>query len=139
MATLASTVTFAGVKQRRSMIFKSPSTAASASKVRVYSTDLICLVKGYVCLGRRFEMSLNLGSAQARKLAAELARRTGETRSIAVATAIREWLERVRREQGESLADRLLTIGQDCAKRLKKPHGSVDNDDSLYDERGLPR
>ncbi|SCB43326.1 hypothetical protein GA0061099_1007251 [Bradyrhizobium yuanmingense] len=84
-------------------------------------------------------MSLNLGSAQARKLAAELARRTGETRSIAVATAIREWLERVRREQGESLADRLLTIGQDCAKRLKKPHGSVDNDDSLYDERGLPR
>ena len=84
-------------------------------------------------------MSLNIKSPQARELAVELARLTGESVTVAVAIAIRERLDRVRREQGESLADRLLTIGQDCAKRLKRPHGSVDHGGLLYDERGLPR
>ncbi|MGT2504171.1 type II toxin-antitoxin system VapB family antitoxin [Bradyrhizobium guangxiense] len=130
-------MTFAEVKLRRPMVFKISSTAVGASK-RALLHGLNLLGKGLFSLGRRFEMSLNIGSAQTRKLAAELARRTGETLSVAVATAIRERLERVRREQGESLADRLLAIGQDGAKRLKEPHGSVDNDDPLYDERGLP-
>ena len=48
-------------------------------------------------------------------------------------------LDRVRREQGASLADRLVEIGQDCAKRLKEPYRSVDHNELLYDERGLPR
>lgn len=84
-------------------------------------------------------MSLNIKSPQVRNLAAELARLTGESLTVAVATAIRERLDRVRREQGDSLADRLLKIGQDCAKHLKEPNGSVDYDDLLYNERGLPR
>ena len=54
-------------------------------------------------------------------------------------TAGRERLDRVRREQGASLADRLVEIGQDCAKRLKEPFRSTDHADLLYDERGLPR
>ena len=56
--------------------------------------------------------------------------------TAAVTTAVRERLDRVRREQGESLADRLLAIGQDCAKRLKEPFRSADHDELLYDDLG---
>jgi antitoxin VapB len=59
--------------------------------------------------------------------------------TTAVTTAVRERLDRVRREQGNSLADRLVAIGKDCAKRLKEPFRSVDHDKLFYDERGLPR
>ena len=59
--------------------------------------------------------------------------------TAAVTIAVRERLDRVRREQGASLADRLVEIGQDCAKRLKEPFRSTDHGDLLYDERGLPR
>jgi antitoxin VapB len=69
------------------------------------------------------------------RLAEELANRTG----AAVTTAIRERLDPVRREQGASLADRILEIGRQCAKRLKEPYRSVDHSELLYDEWGLPR
>lgn len=59
--------------------------------------------------------------------------------TAAVTIAVRERLDRVRREQGASLSDRLMAIGQDCAKRLKEPFRSTDHGDLLYDERGLPR
>jgi antitoxin VapB len=45
----------------------------------------------------------------------------------------------VRREQSDNLADRLLEIGKDCAKRLKEPFRSADHGELLYDDRGLPR
>jgi len=64
---------------------------------------------------------------------------TGESMTVAVTTAVRERLDRVRREQGASLANRLLEIGQDCAKRLKERFRSADHDELLYDDRGLPR
>ncbi|WP_084251826.1 type II toxin-antitoxin system VapB family antitoxin [Bradyrhizobium sp. AT1] len=83
-------------------------------------------------------MSSRPRSLEPRELAAELARLTEDSLTVPV-IAIRERLDRVRREQEGSLADRLLTIGQDCAKRLKEPRGSVDCDDLLYNERGLPR
>jgi antitoxin VapB len=86
-----------------------------------------------------FQMSLNIKNPETRRLAEELAKRTGESITAAVTTAIRERLDRVRREQGASLADRILEIGQDCAKRLKEPYRSVDHSELLYDERGLPR
>lgn len=37
------------------------------------------------------------------------------------------------------LSDRLLAIGKDCAPILTEPFRSVDHDDLLYDEHGLPR
>jgi antitoxin VapB len=83
-------------------------------------------------------MSLNIKNPQTHQLAAELAERTGESLTSAVTTAVRERLERVRREQGAGLSDRLLKIGQDCAKRLKEPYRSAEHGDLLYDERGLP-
>jgi len=84
-------------------------------------------------------MSLNIKSEETHQLVRELAERTGETMTAAVTAAVRERLERVRREQGESLADRLLAIGRDCAARLKEPFRSADHADLLYDERCLPR
>jgi antitoxin VapB len=84
-------------------------------------------------------MSLNIKSEEAHRLAQELARLTGESMTAAVTQAVRERLDRVRREQAVGLADRLLAIGKDCASRLREPFRSVDHADLLYDERGLPR
>jgi antitoxin VapB len=84
-------------------------------------------------------MGLNIKNEETHRLARELAQRTGETITSAVTTAVRERLERVRREQGDSLADRLSAIGRDCAARLKEPFRSADHADLLYDEHGLPR
>ena len=84
-------------------------------------------------------MSLNIKNKEAHRLAEELAKLTGESMTTAVTIAVRERLDRVRREQNPSLADRLLMIGKDCAAHLKEPFRSADHGDLLYDERGLPR
>jgi len=74
-----------------------------------------------------------------RRLVEELAKLTGETLTGAVTQAVRERLDRLRRERGRPLADRLLLIGKDCAARLKEPFRSADHGDLLYDDRGLPQ
>lgn len=84
-------------------------------------------------------VSLNIKRDEAYRLARELADLTGESVTEAVTRAVQERLERVRRQQGAGLADRLLAIGQDCAAHLKEPYRSIDHADLLYDERGLPR
>ena len=72
-------------------------------------------------------------------MARELAELTGETVTTAVTLALHERLDRVRRRRQTSLADRLLTIGKDCAAHMKEPYRTVDHGQLLYDERGLPR
>jgi antitoxin VapB len=84
-------------------------------------------------------MGLNIKNEETHRLAVELAKLTGESLTAAVRQAVRERLDRIRREKGSSLADRLLAIGKDCAPRLKEPFRSADHADLLYDERGLPR
>ena len=84
-------------------------------------------------------MGLNIKSEEAHRLAEELAKLTGESMTAAVTEAVRQRLERVRRERGVSLADRLIAIGKDCAPRLKEPFRSAEHGDLLYDEFGLPR
>jgi antitoxin VapB len=84
-------------------------------------------------------LGLNIKNEEAHRLAQELAALTGESMTAAVTIALRERLDRVRRERGVTLADRLLKIGKECAARLKEPFRSVDHSDLLYDERGLPR
>jgi antitoxin VapB len=84
-------------------------------------------------------MSLNIKNEEAHRLAAELADLTGESMTAAVTEAIRERLERLRREQRPSRVKRLLAIGKDCAKHLKQPWRTVDHGEYLYDEKGLPR
>jgi antitoxin VapB len=84
-------------------------------------------------------MGLNIKNEETHRLARELAALTGESMTAAVTEAVRERLDRIRRERGVSLADRLLAIGKDCAARLEEPFRSADHADLLYDERGLPR
>jgi antitoxin VapB len=84
-------------------------------------------------------MSLNIKSEETHRLARELARLPGESMTAAITQAVRERLDRVRRDEAIGLADRLVAIGKDCAARLKEPLRSADHGDLLYDERGLPR
>ncbi|HWX95141.1 MAG TPA: type II toxin-antitoxin system VapB family antitoxin [Terriglobales bacterium] len=83
-------------------------------------------------------MGLNIKNAETYRLVEELAKRTGESMTTAITVAVRERLQRIRSEQGEGVADRLLRIGKDCAKRLKEPYRSASHDALLYNERGLP-
>ena len=84
-------------------------------------------------------MGLNIKNDETCRLVEELAKLTGETLTGAVTQAVRERLDRLHRERGGRLADRLLLIGKDCAARLKEPFRSADHGDLLYDRRGLPR
>jgi len=83
-------------------------------------------------------MGLNIKDPTAHELAQALAKETGETMTQAVAEAIRERLDRIRRQRKpEATTAELLAIGHRCASTLKgKP---VDHATMLYDERGLPR
>jgi antitoxin VapB len=73
-------------------------------------------------------LSLNVKNEERHRLARELAALTGESMAAAVTKAMRERLERVRREGSGDLAD-----------RLKEPWRLADVDDLLYDEQGLSR
>jgi len=84
-------------------------------------------------------MTLNIKNEEAHRLARELAQLTGTSLTDAVTEALRERLTRLRGATGGTLADRLLAIGRDCAKRLPPAVRSVDHGDLLYDDRGLPR
>lgn len=84
-------------------------------------------------------MSLNIKRKDTHRLARALAELTGESLTAAVTEAVRERLARLRRERRQSLAERLIAIGADCARHLKEPYRSADHAALLYDERGLPR
>ena len=81
---------------------------------------------------------MNIKNKEANQLARQLSKLTGESLTLAVTEAVRERLDRVRSEHGIGLAERLLLIGRDCAAHLKEPFRSIDHDDMLYDDRGLP-
>ena len=81
---------------------------------------------------------MNIKNKEANQLARQLAKLTGKSLTLAVTEAVRERLDRVRSEHGVDLAERLLLIGRDCAAHLKEPFRSIDHDDMLYDDRGLP-
>jgi antitoxin VapB len=84
-------------------------------------------------------MSMNIKNKEAYRLTRQLSELTGESLTTAVTEAVRERLDRVRREQGVDLVERLLRIGRDCAAHLKQPFRSIDHADMLYDDRGLPK
>jgi antitoxin VapB len=84
-------------------------------------------------------MVMNIKNKEAYRLAKQLSKLTGESPTTAVTEALRERLDRVRREQDVDLAERLLTIGRDCAAHLKESFRTIDHDALLYDEHGLPR
>ena len=87
-------------------------------------------------------MALNIKNEQAVAQARELAAATGESVTRAVATAVRERLDRVRGRADADVAERaarLRQISQDAAPRWPEPDRGAQYGDVLYDEWGLPR
>ena len=83
-------------------------------------------------------MSLNIKSNEADRLVSTLSELTGESKTQAVVEALRERLERIRRDRDrETLATDLLAIGQRCAGYGR--HDATEHGELLYDEQGLPR
>jgi antitoxin VapB len=84
-------------------------------------------------------MALNIKNEETQRLVKKLAELTGESQTSAVTNAVRERLNRIHNKQGESLTERMLAIGRDCASRLKAPFDTIDHAELLYDENGLPK
>ncbi len=85
-------------------------------------------------------MTLNIKREETCQLAAELATLTGENRTEAITRALRERLERVRRERTlEARIQETEAIARRCADLMGSGPGSTDHGDWLYDERGLPK
>ena len=85
-------------------------------------------------------MSLNIKNAEACRLAEELARLTGETKTGAITVALRDRLRiEKRRRNADTVTRELLAIGERCARRLGPGPSAVEHGDLLYDERGLPK
>lgn len=84
-------------------------------------------------------MGMNIKNDETHRLVRDLAALTGESMTTAVTVAVRERLDRIRQTRRVSLADRLVAIGKDCARHIKKPFRTIEHGDLLYDERGLPR
>jgi antitoxin VapB len=83
-------------------------------------------------------MALNIRHPEAERLAAELARQTGETKTEAVTKALRDRLERVRRARsGRRLADELEAIALHCAS-LPVLDDRPPDEILGYDDQGLP-
>lgn len=84
-------------------------------------------------------MPLNIRNAQAEELATLLAKLTGETKTDAVIQALRERLERVRRDRSKrGLAEDLDEIALHCAALPVRDRRGAD-EIMGYDEHGLPR
>ena len=83
-------------------------------------------------------MALNIRHDETERLAAELARLTGETKTEAVRKAVQARLERIKRRRAKGrLAAELDRIARRCAARpvldARSPEAILG-----YDDRGLP-
>src|SRR5262249_12468169 len=74
-------------------------------------------------------MSMNIKNKEASRLTRQLSELTGESLTTAITEAVRERLDRVRRERGVDLAERLLLIGRDCATHLRQPFHTINHAD----------
>ena len=84
-------------------------------------------------------MALSLKDPEVDRLAREVAARTGETLTAAVAAALRERLARLKgRRRRRPLREELREIARRCAALPTLDHRSADEIVG-YDERGLPR
>lgn len=84
-------------------------------------------------------MSLNIKNEETCRLAGELAQLTGETMTEAITVALRERLERERRERSvETRILKLRAIRKRCRSLLKDGPSAIEHGDFLYDENGLP-
>lgn len=83
-------------------------------------------------------MALNIKDPEADRLARELSRKTGETITKAVTTALRERLQRQSARHPLRLKDEIVAISRRAAA-LPRRTGRAPEEIIDYDERGLPR
>jgi antitoxin VapB len=84
-------------------------------------------------------MALNIRNPEAERLAEQVAKLAGETKTEAVTRALRDRLARLRRERAaRRLADELDDIARHCAGLPVKDDRPAD-EILGYDEHGLPR
>ncbi|MGI8880643.1 MAG: type II toxin-antitoxin system VapB family antitoxin [Jatrophihabitans sp.] len=83
-------------------------------------------------------VAINIKNDETQRLARELAGLTGETVTSAVTVAVRERLERIRRDEltVEQRTDAILQLGRDMAARLGP--NPLTTDDLYDDVTGLP-
>ena len=85
-------------------------------------------------------MSLNIKNEETCRLAGELAQLTGESMTGAITVALRERLEKEKRDRSvEERLRRMRVISKRCAKLLRQGGPPIDHGELLYDERGLPK
>lgn len=83
-------------------------------------------------------MALNIRHTETEKLAEEVAKLTGETKTEAVRRALFDRLARLRRDRRDRrLADELDRIAKRCARLPLQDHRTAD-EILGYDENGLP-
>lgn len=82
-------------------------------------------------------MNLNIKSAEAHRLAVELARKTGDSITGAVTKAIKAELQAL--DDKEARIARINAITAYTSKVMRDGPGSADIDALLYDEMGLPK
>jgi antitoxin VapB len=82
-------------------------------------------------------MAFNVKDAEVDRLVRELAKRTGETLTEAIAVAVRERLSRIRGTPGPSLAGEIGRIAKRCGSR---PVLDPRTPDAMlgYDDAGIP-
>ncbi len=80
-------------------------------------------------------MALNIKDEAVHQAVKRITRITGESQAQAVATAVRERLARLEKDE---LAARLLAIGNRSASRMSADAKKLDHSTLLYDDRGLP-
>ena len=87
-------------------------------------------------------VSLNIENEETYRLADELARLTGESLTGAVTVALKERLQREKRQRdadAETRAQKLRAIADRCASLLQDGPSAVEHGDFLYGPDGLPR
>lgn len=80
-------------------------------------------------------MALNIKDESVHESVRRIAAITGESQVQAVATAVRERLARLEKDE---LAARLLAIGHRSARRMSTDASALDHGALLYDDMGLP-
>ena len=85
-------------------------------------------------------MGLNIKNEETCRLAGELARLTGETKTGAITLALRERMEReTKRRSVDARLRRMRAVADRCAALVGPALSSAAHGELLYDEHGLPK
>ena len=85
-------------------------------------------------------VGLNIKNDETCSLARELVRLTGETMTGAITVALRERLDREKRQRDlDASIEELPAIGRRSAETLEPAPSAMEHGDLLFDEQGLSR